>query len=149
MQQQDHTIPVIAEVKDHALPTSAIAQDDLALTSAGVYILSLLLAVLIPSAGIYVSVMPYIDMRMARRVDPRQCVCNCWDGLFKGEHNVTSPLSIYFNMSWDTLAMIIWAFVYLSLLKELVSYVPSVVGFFLLFPAILAACLFCTLFLFN
>jgi hypothetical protein len=79
--------------------------------------------VLIPAAGIVASVWPYVAA--ARPVDRDHCTCSCWDGLFKGPYAPGAGLSVYFNISFDTLCMLLWAHIYCCLLQRLVWRIAS------------------------
>jgi hypothetical protein len=80
--------------------------------------ISILSAVLIPCIGIYLS---YFNPKL-KPVDKDNCTCSCWDGAFKGVHPRLRYLSLYFNSEWQTLAIFVLAYIFMSFLQEIILF---------------------------
>jgi hypothetical protein len=80
--------------------------------------ISILGAVLIPCIGIYLS---YFNPKL-KPVDKDNCTCSCWDGAFKGVHPRLRYLSLYFNSEWQTLAIFVLAYIFMSFLQEIILF---------------------------
>ena len=73
-----------------------------------IFVFTSVAAVLIPSLGVLLSVLPYWDQHAV--VDKRTCGCNCWDGKFKGPFVPSTGLSVYFNVEPATVLIFLWAY---------------------------------------